>query len=224
MSYLKKDQSMLTKKLEKSGDDSAEAREDLEMDIGEVDRRMGEKNKEPKKSVSMSVKKGSKPKPKKRAKGYGHGFCFQYPISQHRGYNNASGRVYMNCGLNQYKGAIKFDETELPEPEYINPEAIKHEQKNLNKGLNPDSFTKGTQKEVSTKGLFVEGGGVFGLQDLVTETTNELANEMVPMKSDEGAYDIDDTQTQLEVPKKFALTQKKPKKVKVVELYDDYPS
>lgn len=218
MSYLKKDQSMLTKKLEKSGDDSAEAREDLEMDIGEVDRRI---NKEPKKSVSMSVKKESKPKKSAKAKKYG--FCFQYPISNQRGYNNASGRVYMNCGLNQYKGAVKIDNTQLPEPDYVNAEAIKREQKEMNKGLNPDSYTKGTKKEVSTGGLFVEGGGVFGLQDLVTETNNELANEMTPEPSSAGAYDVDDSQNVLEVPKKFALTQKKPKKV-VMNIYDDYPS
>jgi hypothetical protein len=218
MSYLKKDQSMLTKKLEKSGDDSAEAREDLEMDIGEVDRRI---NKEPKKSVSMSVKKESKPKKSAKAKKYD--FCYQYPISQHRGYNNASGRVYMNCGLNQYKGAVKIDNTQLPEPDYVNPEAIKREQKELNKGLNPDSYTKGTKKEVSTGGLFVEGGGVFGLQDLVTETNNELANEMTPEPSSAGAYDVDDSQSQLEVPAKFALSNK-PKKVKLVEMYDNYPS
>lgn len=207
---LKNDEAMLTKKLERSGKDTAQTREDLEMDIGEVDRRIG---KEPK----MTVKKQSKPKKKK------YGFCYQYPISQHRGYNNASGLVYMNCGKNQYKGAVKIDNTELPEPEYINPEAIKREQKEMNKGLNPDSFTKGTKKEVSTGGLFVEGGGVFGLQDLVSETTNELANEMQPEQSSAGAYDIDDSQNQLEVPAKFALNNK-PKKVKVVELYDQYPS
>lgn len=206
---LKNDEAMLTKKLERSGKDTAETREDLEMDIGEVDRRIGE---EPK----MSVKKS---KPKKK-----YDFCYQYPISQHRGWNNSSGRVYMNCGKNQYKGAVKIDNTELPEPEYINPEAIKREQKEMNKGLNPDSYTKGTKKEVSTGGLFVEGGGVFGLQQLVTETNNELANEMTPEQSSAGAYDIDEsTQNQLEVPAKFALNNK-PKKVKVVELYDQYPS
>lgn len=223
MSYLEKDQAMLTKKLEKSGDDSSEAREDLEMDIGEVDRRINKSKNKTKKSVSMSVKK-KESEPKKLAKGKKYDFCFQYPISTHRGFNSASGLVYMNCGLNQYKGSVKIDNTQLPEPDYVNAEAIKREQKEMNKGLNPDSFTKGTQKEVSTSGLFVEGGGVDGLQELVTETNNELANEMIPMKSDEGAYDIDDTQNVLEVPKKFALTEKKPKKFKVVSLYDDYPS
>ena len=117
MRYLKKDAAMLTKKLEKSGDDSVEAREDLEMDIGEVNRRMGEN-----KSVSMSVKKASpSKKPKKSAKAKKYDFCFQYPISQHRGYNNASGNVYMNCGLNQFKGAVKIDNSRLPEPEYEMP-------------------------------------------------------------------------------------------------------
>ncbi len=173
---------------------------------------------EPREAPKMSVKKKQTKKSKK------YDFCYQYPISQHRGYNNSSGRVYMNCGLNQYKGAVKIDNTELPEPEYVNPEAIKREQKEMNKGLNPDSYTKGTKKEVSTGGLFVEGGGVFGLQKLVSETTNELANEMQPEQSSAGAYDIDEsTQNHLEVPQKFALNNK-PKKVKVVELYDQYPS
>ena len=172
---------------------------------------------EPREAPKMSVKK----KQKKQAKKYD--FCYQYPISQHRGYNNASGRVYMNCGKNQYKGAVKIDDTELPEPEYVNAEAIKREQKEMNKGLNPDSYTKSKQKEVSTGGLFVQDSGVFGTQDLITDTNNELANEMVPEKASGGAYDIDDTQSQLEVPAKFALSNK-PKKVKVVEMYDDYPS
>ena len=82
---------------------------------------------EPREAPKMSVKK----KQKKQAKKYD--FCYQYPISQHRGYNNASGRVYMNCGKNQYKGAVKIDDTELPEPEYVNAEAIKREQKEMNK-------------------------------------------------------------------------------------------
>ena len=50
-------------------------------------------------------------------------FLFQYPVSTHRGYNNDSGTVFKNCGMSQYKGAPKIDDTQLPGVLYENTAA-----------------------------------------------------------------------------------------------------
>lgn len=144
-----------------------------------------------------------------------HAFCSQYPISNHRGYNTNSGLIYgRQNGKSQYEGnKPEFDMTQLPEPEYENKKAISNEQEQFRNGVDVDKISAGTQKQVSTDNLFVEGG-VFGLQRLVTKTNNLLTNEAERVNLDE--MERPDVESQLYVNPKFA--PKKERKGKGVKM------
>ena len=134
-------------------------------------------------------------------------FLSQYPVSAHRGYNNDSGTVFKNCGTSQYKGPPEIDATEAPMPTYENAAAESHELKSMHDGLDVAKLTAGSQQEVSTRGLYIEGGGVDGLQTLVTDNLDNIANAPAPESTTDGLKTTD-AQYRLEVPSKFALTSK----------------
>ena len=103
--------------------------------------------------------------------------------------------------------------TQLPEPEYENKQAISNEQKQFRNGVDVAKLSAGTQKQVSTDNLYVEGG-VFGLQRLVTKTNNLLTNEAERVNLDE--MERPDIESQLYVNPKFA--PKKERKGKGVKM------
>ena len=135
-------------------------------------------------------------------------FLLQYPVSRHRGYNNDSGRVYKDCGMTQYKGPPQINDTQAPEPTYENAAAESRELKSMNDGVDVAKLTAGSQEEVSTRGLYIEGGGVDGLQVLMTDTINNMADAPTPERTSDGLASTD-AQYRLSVPQKFALTSKK---------------
>jgi hypothetical protein len=135
-------------------------------------------------------------------------YLFQYPVSSHCGYNNDSGRVYKDCGMTQYKGPPQIDDTQAPVPSYDNAAAESRELKSMNDGVNVAKLIAGTQQEVSTHGLYIEGGGVDGLQVLMTDAINNMADAPTPEMTNDGLATTD-AHYRLEVPKKFAITAKK---------------
>ena len=135
-------------------------------------------------------------------------YLFQYPVSSHRGFNNDSGRIYKDCGMTQYKGPPEIDDSQSPEPTYENAAAESRELKSMNDGLDVAKVTAGTLQEVSTRGLYIEGGGVDGLQVLMADTLNNMADAPTPERTTDGLASTD-AQYRLEVPKKFAITAKK---------------
>ena len=137
-------------------------------------------------------------------------YLFQYPVSSHRGYNNDSGTVFKNFRMTQYKGAPKIDDTQAPVPSYDNVAAETRELKSMNDGVDAAKLTAGSQEEMSTRGLYIEGGGVDGLQVLMTDTITNMADAPTPERTTDGLASTD-AQYRLEVPRKFALTSKKGK-------------
>ena len=135
-------------------------------------------------------------------------YLFQYLVSNHRGFNDDSGRVYKDCGLAQYKGAPKIDDTQPPMLTYENAAAESHELKSMNDGLDVAKLTASTQEEVSTRGLYIQGGGVDGLQVLMTENINNMADAPTPERTTDGLATAD-AQYRLTVPPKYALSSKK---------------
>jgi hypothetical protein len=92
-------------------------------------------------------------------------------------------------------------------PTYKNTAADSHELKSMHDGLDVAKLTAGSQQEVSTSGLYIEGGGVDGLQTLVTDNLDNIANAPVPESTSDGLKTTDAT-SRVEVPSKFALTSK----------------
>ena len=78
----------------------------------------------------------------------------------------------------------------------------------MNDGLDVAKLTVGTKQEVSTRGLYIEGGGVDGLQVLMTDTISNMADAPTPERTTDGLASTD-AQYRLTVPQKFALTAKK---------------
>jgi hypothetical protein len=106
------------------------------------------------------------------------------------------------------KGAPKIDDTQAPEPTYENTAAESRELKSMNDGVDVAKLTAGSQEEVSTRGLYIEGGGVDGLQVLMTDTISNMADAPTPERTTDGLASTD-AQYRLSVPQKFALTSKK---------------
>jgi len=77
-------------------------------------------------------------------------YLFQYPVSTHRGFNNDSGMGFKNCGMSQYMGAPKIDDTQSPEPFYENSAAESRELKAMNDDVDVAKLTAGTQEDVSS--------------------------------------------------------------------------
>ena len=96
-------------------------------------------------------------------------------------------------------------------PTYENAAAESRELRQMNDGLDVAKITTGTQEEVSTRGLYIEGGGVDGLQVLMADTINNIAYAPTPEETSDGLKTTD-AQYKLEVPKKYALSSKKGKK------------
>lgn len=89
------------------------------------------------------------------------------------------------------KGAPKIDDTQAPEPTYENTAAESRELKSMNDGVDVAKLTAGSQEEVSTRGLYIEGGGVDGLQVLMSDTINNLADAPAPEETSDGLKTTD---------------------------------
>lgn len=94
---------------------------------------------------------------------------------------------------------------------YKNDAAESRELKALNDDVDVAKLTAGTQEDVSTRGLYIEGGGVDALQVLVSETNNNMTDAPRPEQTSDGLATTD-AQYRLTVPQKFAITSKKGKK------------
>ena len=81
----------------------------------------------------------------------------------------------------------------------------------MNDDVDVAKLTAGTQEDVSTRGLYIEGGGVDALQVLVSETNNNMADASRPEQTSNSLATTDEYY-RLTVPQKFALTSKKGKK------------
>ena len=134
-------------------------------------------------------------------------FLSLYPVSAHRGYNNDSGRVFKNCGKSQYMGPPEIDTTQPPVPMYKHDAAESRELVAMNDGVDVAKLTAGTQQEVPTRGLYIEGGGVDGLQVLMADNLDNMANAPAPEDTSDGLKTTD-VQYRLEVPSKFAISSK----------------
>ena len=81
----------------------------------------------------------------------------------------------------------------------------------MNGDVDVAKLTAGTQEDVSTRGLYIEGGGVDALRVLVSETNNNTADAPRPEQTSDGLATTG-AQYRLTVPQKSAITSKKGKR------------
>ena len=119
---------------------------------------------------------------------------------KHRGYNNDSGLIYKyQCGKSQYKGEIKYEKNDLPEPEYENAE-------NVNKLL--------VCMNNDVKQPKIDEDGNLVLKYEVDEGTKTITSAKVDSVND-NEMEMPSTSVKLDIPEKYKkkrLTKKQLKK------------